>query len=277
MPYSRDSFNEINQSIFEINNSVENPIEAATIIIGTIEEKIAEMHLWLKNHIFSSTDDEIRFFKEIKPKLISKLIYYSKIIEIESNIPDPKNAKIRFLKNELDGIVLNSKKNKNFNQYYRSGSTHHDHIYFIRSKENKLRCCKCQIINYDSKVNTCYDNSVAQLLANNLIVVYLENKLEQIKNPSSSNSQKLKSNLNWTASKIDLIELIYALQESGAVNSGASDLKELADNFGKMFNVDIDEGIYRTFKDIKSRKINRTKFLNSITENLNQKILEEEY
>jgi hypothetical protein len=54
------------------------------------------------------------------------------------------------------------------------------------------------------------------------------------------------------------------------------DVKEIATYFGKMFNIDIEDNIYRVFIDIKSRKTIQTKFLNTITENLNRKMNEDE-
>jgi len=45
---------------------------------------------------------------------------------------------------------------------------------------------------------------------------------------------------------------------------------------GRMLNVDIEDGLYRAYLDIKARKNNKTKFLNTLSENLNQKMIEED-
>jgi hypothetical protein len=63
---------------------------------------------------------------------------------------------------------------------------------------------------------------------------------------------------------------------SGAINGGNIDIKELAICFGKMLNMDIEDNLYRAYLDIKSRKTIQTKFLNTITENLNRKMNEDE-
>jgi len=63
---------------------------------------------------------------------------------------------------------------------------------------------------------------------------------------------------------------------SGTINGGNSDIKELAICFGKMLNIDVEDNLYRAFLDIKSRKTIQTKFLTTITENLNRKINEDE-
>lgn len=268
---------DLNITINEINKNNENAITASTLIIEKIEEKIKILYEWLEKHIFNSKEDEVQFFKEIKPKFISKLIYYSKIIDIESNIPAPKKLKKKYIEKQLKKIAKYPEKNKSFHQYYRSGSKHYDHIYFTRNRDKNLGYYEYHIINYDIRLSTFYDYSVAQFMANDLIVMYLEGKLEQINFHSNINHTTSKTSLIWTASKVDLVELVYALHHSKIINGGNSDVKELASFLGKVFNVEIEENIYRAYQDIKSRKLVKTKFLNSITDSLNQKIYEEDF
>jgi len=79
------------------------------------------------------------------------------------------------------------------------------------------------------------------------------------------------SGLSWTASKTDLIELIYALKVSGSINGGDSQIKQLTDVFGKLFNVDLGN-YYKTYADIKNRNKEQTKFLLKLTSNLTEKL-----
>ena len=46
--------------------------------------------------------------------------------------------------------------------------------------------------------------------------------------------------------------------------------------FGKIFNQDIEENIYRFYIDIKNRKTGRSKFINQLSEVLEKQILAEE-
>lgn len=81
------------------------------------------------------------------------------------------------------------------------------------------------------------------------------------------------SKLFWTGSKTDLIELIYALQSSGVVNSGTADIKELAAVCEQIFNIELGN-YYHTFIEIRSRKCNNTKFLDKMKESLLKRIAE---
>ncbi|MBN8567257.1 MAG: RteC domain-containing protein [Flavobacteriales bacterium] len=81
----------------------------------------------------------------------------------------------------------------------------------------------------------------------------------------------LESKLKWTTSKTYLVELIYAFQASGSINNGNATIKEIAETFEKMFNIQL--GQYnRTFMEIKARKIEQTKFLNLLQQDLEKKI-----
>ncbi|WP_430981309.1 RteC domain-containing protein [Sphingobacterium faecium] len=79
------------------------------------------------------------------------------------------------------------------------------------------------------------------------------------------------SKLKWTASKSDLIESIYALHSSGVFNNGKADLKEIAEYFQEVFDLEL--GQYnRVFFDIRARKNNKTKFLDALKDSLVKRI-----
>ena len=71
--------------------------------------------------------DEIFFFKIIKPKFFSKLIYYRKVYNIEMMRPNGQDCVLKnYFINELNQLENFYNKNIDFYKYYRSGSTHLD-------------------------------------------------------------------------------------------------------------------------------------------------------
>lgn len=267
---SEDFFIQLDIQINEISNSILDRIDAYNKILEIVQGKINEMHNWLIENHFSSQEQEIFFFKHQKPRLISYLIYYNKILDIESKAPCSTKIKSEYFEIELDEIARHINKNNIFYQYYRSKAIHNDNKYFTRNRDKKLRYYESHIINYDTRVSTSHDYNVAIILAHDRIAIYLENKIDQLKN--NNQSIQLNSQITWTGNRIDLIEIIYALQTQKVFNYGNADIKELARCFGQMFNIDIDENIYRNYLDIKNRKNNRTKFLNSLSQNLNKRL-----
>ena len=272
-----DFFCKIDSEIIKIETTISPPICQSKHLSNYLEEKLNELFVWLENYDFKNLEEEIYFFKELKSRLTSKYIYYHKIIEIESNAPiNSKKLKIKYYKQVITECHLASKKDNEFFKYYRSGFTHNDHLYFTRNGTKQSISKHITRIFIDTKRCSLYDYNVATILANDKLAEYYENKIEQINNSCNIKNLAIQSNLNWTASKIDLVELIYALQKSGAINGGNTDVKELATSFGKMLNIDIDDSVYRTYQDIKSRKSLRTKFLNTLSENLNHKLNEDD-
>ncbi len=73
--------------------------------------------------------------------------------------------------------------------------------------------------------------------------------------------------MTWTAPKVSLIELLYALHTEGVFNNGAADLKEIAEYFEHIFEIDL--GQYRrAFLEIRARKNDKTKFISTLNEAL---------
>ncbi len=259
-----------------LHNNIDTILQANKII-SFLEKKIKELHNWLKNYLFETQDEEIYFFKELKPKIVSKLIYYKTVLKLESNAPATKKLKRKFYEKALNKIYQYSKKNKEFYEYYRSRNCFNDNCYFIRNSNEFKGLDDCYLVNYDEKLCTSHDYKVAILMSNDLINVFLENKIEEIERSCKIKHPIIVNDLSWTNSKIDLVELVYALHEQKVFNGGNTDVKEIAACFGKMFNVELEENIYRSYIDIKSRKSNRTKFLTSLSESLNEKIHSEEF
>ncbi|MBL7885869.1 MAG: RteC domain-containing protein [Flavobacterium sp.] len=269
-------FSNIDNTIDEIKRTFNDPIAATNKIVEVLEEKVIELQQFLITHKFNSVEEEIHFFKEQKPRLIAKLIYHNLILEIEANMPLIKKDKIDFIELMLNEISLFTQRNKIFYQYYRSNATHNDTKYFMRFRDGKLRYYETHIINYDIRFCTSHDYNVSQFMANEMIVAYLERKLDTLNNYNFPNQTETNSNLNWTGSRIDLIEIIYAFHTLRVINSGKTDIKELAAAFGKVLNIELQDYVYRDYYDIKNRKNSRIKFIDTLGEYLNKRLNEED-
>lgn len=87
-------------------------------------------------------------------------------------------------------------------------------------------------------------------------------------------SQPSSTYFQWTGSLVELIEIIYALDEIGCINHGQNDIKDLAALFGSMFGMEIKvRNCYDAYLDMKRRKNDsRTYFLDKMRERLNLRI-----
>lgn len=179
-PYCVTFFSEFENEYEALKSSFSDIITKATQMLTYLRRKIKELHKWLKEYSFETKEEEIHFFKELKPKLFSKFIYYTKLLKIETNVPASKKQKRKFYEKELEKMYYNNKSNKEFYEYYRSRATFNDEQYFIRNGENHRPHEDCYLINYDERVCTSHDYKVAIIMSNDLISAYLENKIEEL-------------------------------------------------------------------------------------------------
>ncbi len=265
--YSKTLISELERQLQLIHSENSEPILYSEKAIKVLITILEELKTKFCTHDFQSKSEEIEFFKLLKPQFTYRLIYYNEIFTIESNKPYGSEKTLRkFFNNELDKLKDFFDENLDFYKYYRIGSTHLDKKYFIRGKHDIRLTLDSFYFQADHRFTTSHDYKVARIMANDLLQVYLENELSKIrrKNPEQVSSKGLQK---WTGSKVSLIELIYALHSEGVFNNGASELKDLTGFFESAFEINLGQ-YHRTFLDIRSRKSERTKFLNSLREKL---------
>ena len=225
---------------------------------------------------FKSASDEIHFFKHVKPQVFSKLIYYQKLFNIESKRPRSSNkSQIKYFNKHINRLQNYFNDHLEFYHYYRRGGTSLDEHYFVRGKIDIRLFPDTFSFFIDDKFSTSHDTTVAIILAYDMLIVYLNTEIDKLENHNPMeaviNPYQKQSRLFWTANKTDLIELIYALNSTGAINSGTADIKEMATACERLFNIELGD-YYRTYLEIRSRKTNQTKFLDKLKESLVSRI-----
>lgn len=230
-------------------------------------------------HIFSSTEEEIYFFKELKPNILGRYLYFNKVYRIESQCPSGSNDVIKeYLNDELGGLTYFFRRNLELYQYYRSKATTYDTYYFIRGKADIRLCCDSFQCDRDPMFSTGYDHKIAKILANEMLQIYLNKRIINLGQSEAINKQaisKIPYPANWTSNKIFLIELGYALYVAGDINDGNITVKEIMDLLGAMFNIDLGD-YYRGYITLKNRKKDRTLYLKTLIEKLLKRMEEDD-
>lgn len=247
------------------------PIEQIETVIKLIIKCLSEVKEYVLKRGFKNIEEEIHFFKHQKPIIVSKLIYYNAIYKIESKKPNETKSAKKYFNAELKKLKRFFDNNLEFYKYYRTNNTFIDEQLFVRGKYDIKLNLDTIYFETDHSFSTISDYKAAKILANDLIQVYLEDQL----NNSNPNRKTDGSKLNWTGNKAALTELIYALHIHGVFDNGNADIKIIAKIFQDTFNIDLGD-FYHTFLEIKSRKINRTKFLDSLRDGLLKKMDEQD-
>jgi hypothetical protein len=240
-------------------------------VIDIILKSLSEIKEYVLKRGFKNIDEEIHFFKYQKPAIVSKLIYYNAIYKIETKKPYGAKPIKKYLNDELRKLKRYFDNNLEFYKYYRTNNSFIDEKLFVRGKCDIKLSLDTFYFEADHRFSTSHDYKVAKIIAYDLIQVYLEDQL-------NNNNQKRVSNnssLNWTGSKTALTELIYALHSKGVFDNGNADIKVIAKTFELAFNINLSD-FYHTYLELKSRKMNRTKFLDSLRDALICKMDEKE-
>lgn len=225
--------------------------------VSLCKETLEKLRVLVINNDFNGKANEIDFFKNIKPQVVSKLIYYVKRLNIESKSPkNGKKEQIKYLKRHIAKLQNYFNNNLEFYHYCKSHATYLDEQYFlIKNKGIRLNIEAFHFYT-DHQFSTSHDSSVATIMAYTNLIEYLKSEINKLENNkmeiTTNDTFHMESKLNWTGSKTDLVELIYALQSSGAINKGTADIKEVALVFQKTFNIDLGD-YYRTYLEIRFR------------------------
>ena len=239
---------------------------------------IDQLKAFIIKYKFKSTQEEIKFFKEIKPKFSSKLLFNLMLYNIQTKKPNGGNKTTRkYLTKELYKLKSYFDYNLDFYKYYRADANYLDHKYFVRNKLDIQLTLDGHIFENDTRFSTTHDFKISKILAHDLLQVYIEDELASLerKEPLQNSQDVPKIKHSWTDSKTALIELIYALHSQGVLDNGKADIKEIANYFEQVFNVDLGD-YYRTYLEIRVRKTGRTKFLSLLQESLIKRMDEQD-
>ncbi|HAK77698.1 MAG TPA: tetracycline regulation of excision, RteC [Runella sp.] len=247
-------------------------------MMKTVEEAL-QMTLFLKEMLssikskvlqegFMDEQQEIDFFKNIKPQVLGKLIYHNKVFRMETTCPVSEGkmhqsfyeSQFKMLKSEYEESICN----KDFYRYYRAGRTDRDHIYFKLGQINYHDGLKSGVFEIDLSFSTYYDNKIARIIANELLYTYLITKINPEENPDMILMNKDSGkDMSWTNSQNALIELIYALYASNSVSHGSIGIRKMALVFQVLFRTPLND-IHHAFHRMKTRAGSRTAFLDQL-------------
>lgn len=254
-------------------------IENSLTMIARLENTLKELRERIANHTFTSKEEEILFFKEQKPEILGRLLFFDKVYQIESKFPNGSDdVVIAYLNGKLDSLTYFFNRNLDFYQYYRSKSTLYDEHYFTRGRTDVRLYSDSSRYDRDPNFSTGFDYKVAKILANEMLRIFLNKRLQNIgkeKYLEASRVKYLKRPINFTGKKVALIEIGYSLAAAGDINHGNIEIKELMDYLGAVFNVDLGD-YYAAYIAMKGRKKDRTAHLKRLIEALTKKMDEDD-
>lgn len=269
-----DSFNYACNEILESSESALNKASSGIMLCNKTLTNLKEM---VDKRDFNSIPEEIDFFKNFKPIPMSYLIYFTEVRSCELRMPKAGNTyKIQFLQKELRKINKFFYKNADFVHYMEQGYTYLDHQFFTRNHRDNFPFTPMTDYYQFPEFSTSQDMLWAKIKAMYRFIHYIRQELKKLKVEDSEIFVPKKHKvIVWTGPKAALTELIYALFSNGALNHGTADINMITESFEDFFNIKLDN-VYKTYTEIKARKSSRTRFLEELTLNLQQKMAKED-
>ncbi len=270
--FYNETLHKLETAIKELEIETDCSIQRIEAVIHLILECLSKLKEYVLKRGFRNTDEEIRFFKYQKPAFVAKLIYYNAIYKIETKKPYGAKPIRKYLNKELKKLKRFFNNNLDFYKYYRSNNSLLDDRMFLRGKHDIKLWLDTYYFQSDQSFSTSHDYKVAKIIANDLIQVYIE---DQLYNKFQKDKSKIQKKLKWTGSKVALIELIYALHYQNVFDNGNNDIREVALYFESTFDVDLGN-FYQAYLELRNRKMNRTKFLDALREELMRRMDEQD-
>ncbi|RKR84289.1 RteC protein [Mucilaginibacter gracilis] len=252
--------------------SAEKRLSAALQLIRSLLHLLREQVLL---HPFQDKPDEIHVFKNIKPRFLAAKIFELERYNLEQSAPAGTQEKlIAFYESELDIIRRFFMRYAFLYQYYRSGLTELDELYFIRGAEVPTVLMP-EFGEPDPDFSTCGDYLFAKLQAFETLQAYIAERIAGL-TAFSGQPGRLSKPFRWTGEVVNLIELGHAVYLNEQINNGELGIVEFFEGLGEFFGVNL--GIPKKgFDDLKKRKrLSKTHFTDRMRDALVRKMDDED-
>jgi len=172
---------ELNLLLQDIDSEEPDLIRKAQKSIHCVKDAFTKLRAFTIQHNFCNEAEEILFFKKTKPELFSRLIYFVKILNIESRKPiGSREIQESYLQSELEKLTLFFNNHLDFYKYYRMNLTYLDDKYFVRGKEDLNLYQDTMMAYVDPDFSSSHDYMVSEIIAYDRLKVFLSAKIEVI-------------------------------------------------------------------------------------------------
>lgn len=261
---------ELEEGLKEIENTTATKIEKCSLKVSHCQGLAERLRETFNAQILLEQHLQIHFFKKVKPRFFSELYFQIELFNYYKAYPKGSlKVKKQHINNQLDISSSFIVSHYELYHYVELGSSHLDDVYF-KKVDYDLKVHGGLLYPQDNSFSSPAEPTLSRLLCAVRFTQFLKNELYALKNPTLDPTWEFTRNLNWNGSKTDLIELVYALTATDAIDAELKDTIQLLE---KIFNIDLGN-FYRTYTDIKLKR-NPASFLDELKTNLLEKIRKE--
>lgn len=261
-------YKEMKASLEEIAISSGNILHRAEQSYVLVQEILAKLKEHILSYSFKDEEEEIRFFKNVKPMFLQELIFFEELYYIELNRPlGSISEQEDYLLKALEGIRIFFERNRLLYAYHRTGKTMYDELFFRReSNKSGLLLLPEYALDIDIQFSTLTSCKLARMQAFEQLREEIQLSLYRLTGSAAETVSPEKDQCIWTDTEAALTEVGYALHAKGSINHGKAPISMIMSALERAFNKQLGN-YYRAFQNMRLRK-KRTAYMVSATESL---------
>ncbi len=265
-------YSEMLEQLEKINGSMHDSVGKLSVSLSLIRQTMISLREFIKVNSFIDEEQEIKFFKYVKPRFAAWQTYYIELHNIISSTPIGTDQMIKdYYINEIAITDRFFKINAFYFQYYLKDEHSKDRIYFLRRNRTQFPPGS-EIIVIESDFSTELDYLFSKFRAYEMLRDYIIKRvkfLHQESDRSRINELSDKMKRSWSGDKIELVEIAYGIYYTQRLNNGKAEISDIIDWLEESLNTDLSQA-YRMFVDIRRRKtISYTKFIDEMRHEIN--------
>ena len=217
----------LRSSIALLNGETITPLERLKQTLLLTSEKINEIKKEVVQNGFNSTDEEIHFFKFVKPAFYALQLYEVDLYNLAMNVP-PGTGEMQkaFYEQELLYLFRLFRTHAFHYQYFRTGARELDTAYFMRDgRPGDIPVL--ELADPFAGFSTPLDYLFAKFIAAERLQNLLIDKLAVLYGEQQSKSPRSAPKLRWTGEAINLVEVAYGWWLTGQLNEGNATITDI--------------------------------------------------
>ncbi|MGN6398690.1 MAG: RteC domain-containing protein [Mucilaginibacter sp.] len=210
--------------------------------LKTALQSFIKLRDFYRTNPLTDRSEQLRFFKEVKPKFKCLVLFHQQALGMESRKPvGDKQVITDYYLAELKILTHYFEAHMDFYRYIRLDLAHLDEKYFLPGEFDPRLLPEGSLLDGDPSFTTSHDHVLAQIMANELMLVYLEKSILELNHKEEMDLSSFieEEVVTWTQTNTALTELIYGLKETKALNHGNLSVARMTAYFEKVFHAEL--------------------------------------
>jgi hypothetical protein len=255
--------------------SLDDPLERLTYVLKIIDDTMYEIRKVLRANTFINVQEEINFFKYIKPEILSHRIEEGLKYNLTINKPiGTSEIQLKYFEEELKALHSFFRMNAFYYQYYRNKFFELDSLFFIRNSGPLTVPIADIIIPPEAEFSAPMSYLFSKFIAYENTQYFILEQIAELQNPGGKKKAPASeaADLKWTGDSINIVELAYGLWLTGQLNNGNASLNQIVRWLEANLHVSIGI-VQRRFDEIGRRKrLSPTRYIDQMRDNILKKI-----